>query len=109
MADPWGEERESLVGHINATHRTYRRAAEWCAQLAREAYQTGCHLAAVKTAMRTERAWKEAEEALEDFEYERDRPHIEAHRLMVENLLVARSLARMDHVLGPGWLKEAAE
>lgn len=105
----WEDERESLLDHMAERHAAYLHASEWARRLALAAPQSGCHRAALDTAERANRAWIRAREAVEDHDYERDRPHIEAHARMVDDLLVDRALAWTDHVLGPGWLEEEGE
>lgn len=106
MANPWLAERESLLDHLAEKHAAYIFAAEWAVTMARTAPQGGCHRAALDTAERASRVWIRAREAVEDHDYERDRPHIEAHARMVDNLITAHAMAWMDHVLGPGWLED---
>jgi hypothetical protein len=106
MADAWEEERESLLDYLAETHEAFLRRSEWAQRLAGEAPGSGCHQAALEVCQRANRGWIRAREHLEDHDYERDRPTIEAHRDMVRNLQVATALARMDHLLGPGWLEE---
>lgn len=104
----WEEEREELRDIMANRHEEYLRRSEWAMRLAADARNTGCHRAAVDTSYRAQIAWIRVRETLEDFDYERDRPHLEAHQRMADNLRTDRALAWMDHVLGPGWL-EAGE
>lgn len=102
----WEEERESLLDHLAETHERFLRASEWAILLAQSAPRSGCHQAALEVSGRANRVWIRSRETLEDHEYERDRPQIEARRQMVDDLRVDAALARMDHLLGPGWLEE---
>lgn len=102
--DAWTAERESLMDDMAEKHARSIRGTEWAITLAKVAPMGGCHRAALDTAERATRAWIRSREALEDHEYERDRPHIEAHRRMVEDMILDTAMARMDHLLGPEWL-----
>lgn len=106
-------DRESLLDDMAGTETAMRYASEWARRLAREACQSGCHLAATKRVFRADAAWQRARDALDDHDY--DGETVAFHTGIVNRLVEAHyptekqitaSLDRMDHVLGPGWLEE---
>lgn len=108
----YATDREALLDDMNRKRRAMLAASEWARVFVGVAPQSGCHLAALARCLRAVRAWQDAEDALEDYDYDGEaRAYHEgvARRLMgPTDAEVDASLARMDHLLGPGWL-EAAE
>ena len=115
----YADDREALLDQMNRRHRAMLRASEWAKGFVDIAPQSGCHLAALALCLRADREWREAEDALEDLDYDEDGVRRD-QGMMVANLILAHrqhgpsdaevdaALERMDHLLGPGWL-EAAE
>lgn len=108
-------DREALLDAMNREHKAMLRASEWARVLVDVAPQSGCHLAALAWCLRSDAVWREAEDALEDYDW--DAPTRAFHEEVARRLIAANTptdaqvdaaLARMDHLLGPGWL-EAAE
>lgn len=111
-------DREALLDDMNRRHRAMLYASQWACELALDAPQSGCHLAALALCLRADREWRKAEDALEDHDH--DAEALAFHEGMAGRLVQARrdhgptdaqvdaALARMDRLLGPGWL-EAAE
>lgn len=108
----YADDREALFADLNRKHRAMFCASEWARLLAGLACQSGCHLAAVQRCYRADPAWRAAEDALEDYDWDGEtrRFHVEqAWRLTTPTeAQIEAALARMDHLLGPGWL-EAGE
>lgn len=107
------DDREALLADMNRKHRAMLAASEWARGFVGVAPQSGCHLAALARCLRADRAWRSAEDALEDYDYSGEARSFHeglARRLTgPTDAAVDAALARMDHLLGPGWLKEAAE
>src|SRR5688500_670348 len=94
------DDREALLADMNQKHKAMLAASEWARLLAGLACQSGCHLAATQRCYRADAAWRDAEDALEDHDW--DAPNRTFHMEQALRLLtptdaeIDASLARMD-------------
>lgn len=105
-------DRDALIDVLNRTERAMRHASEWARIFVETAPQSGCHLAALAVCLRADRDMREADDALADYDDDAETRlfHAEQARRLITptDTEIDAVLARMDHLLGPGWL-EAAE
>ena len=108
----YADDREALLDDMNRQHRAMFAASGWARVFVDVAPQSGCHLAALALCLRADRAWQDAEDALEDYDW--DEPNRSFHAEQARRLMagptdaeVDAALARVDHLLGPGWLEAA--
>lgn len=102
-------DRDALIDDLNRAEWAMRRASEWARIFVEIAPQSGCHLAALARCLRADRVWREADDALVDFDDNTETRafHVELVRGLVSptDAEIDAAQARMDHLLGPGWLE----